>query len=338
MRSFLILLAATPFAAAADLPLPEPSRPDEPLAKTYSPPQAAAYLDAVAVHWTRDRQCATCHTNVPYLMARPLLKGDDAGSTEVRAFLEADVAKWKTGKPRGEAYVVVTAVALAVNDARTTGRLSPATEAAFMTMWATQRKTGEWNWLKCDWPPLEHDDYYGAVLAAIGVGTAPGRYADSPVAKPGVAKLRTYLRTTPPPDLHHTAMLLWAAAELDGLMTADEQAMAISALIAQQRADGGWSLPDLGNYNRRDSTPNISQASDGYATGLVVYALRRAGLPTDHPTLAKGVVWLKKNQRDSGRWFTRSLNNDKAHYITNAGTAFAVLALDACGVTPEVTK
>ena len=40
--------------------------------------------------------------------------------------------------------------------------------------------------------------------------------------------------------------------------------------------------------------------------------------------MAKGVAWLKANQRESGRWYTRSLNNDKAHYITNAGTAFAV--------------
>jgi hypothetical protein len=39
---------------------------------------------------------------------------------------------------------------------------------------------------------------------------------------------------------------------------------------------------------------------------------------------------LQSNQRESGRWFTRSLNTDKYHYITNAGTAFAVLVLKAC--------
>jgi squalene-hopene/tetraprenyl-beta-curcumene cyclase len=43
------------------------------------------------------------------------------------------------------------------------------------------------------------------------------------------------------------------------------------------------------------------------------------------------VTWLKANQRESGRWYTRSLNNDKAHYITNAGTAFCVLALSDAG-------
>jgi squalene-hopene/tetraprenyl-beta-curcumene cyclase len=48
--------------------------------------------------------------------------------------------------------------------------------------------------------------------------------------------------------------------------------------------------------------------------------------------MVKGVKWLLANQRESGRWFTRSLSNDKAHYITNAGSAFAVLALAACEV------
>ena len=42
------------------------------------------------------------------------------------------------------------------------------------------------------------------------------------------------------------------------------------------------------------------------------------------------MAWLEGNQRESGRWFTRSLNDDKAHYIANAGTGFAVMALAAC--------
>jgi squalene-hopene/tetraprenyl-beta-curcumene cyclase len=39
---------------------------------------------------------------------------------------------------------------------------------------------------------------------------------------------------------------------------------------------------------------------------------------------------LTTHQRESGRWFTRSLSNDRHHYIANAGTAYAVMALTAC--------
>jgi squalene-hopene/tetraprenyl-beta-curcumene cyclase len=48
----------------------------------------------------------------------------------------------------------------------------------------------------------------------------------------------------------------------------------------------------------------------------------------DDTAIASSIKWLKTNQRESGRWYTRSINNDKAHYITNAGTAFCVLALN----------
>jgi squalene-hopene/tetraprenyl-beta-curcumene cyclase len=41
------------------------------------------------------------------------------------------------------------------------------------------------------------------------------------------------------------------------------------------------------------------------------------------------VKWIKENQRESGRWFTRSLNNDADHFIAHAGTAYCVLALNA---------
>jgi squalene-hopene/tetraprenyl-beta-curcumene cyclase len=332
MRRALLLLPlfALP-VAAADIPKPGPTKSDEPLAKAYSPTKAAEYLDGVGVGWTRERKCITCHTNMPYLTARPLLKGDEW--KEVRTFLEDDVTSWSNGgKPRGDAYVVATAFALAFNDAQQTGKLHDTTKAALDKMWDVQTKNGAWNWLKCDWPPLEHDDYYGATLAALAVGYAPGDYANTAKAKAGVEKLKAYFQKTPAPDLHHTAMLLWATTKLPGLMTDDERLKAVAALKSKQRKDGGWSLPSLGSYKRRDAekTPNDPNAdSDGYGTGFVTFVLLQAGEKPGSEAIANAVGWLKTNQRESGRWYTRSLNNDRAHYITNAGTAFCVLALEA---------
>lgn len=339
MKPLLTLLLFAGLASAADAPKypqPKPTKGDEPVAKAWSPAKAAEYLDGVGVNWTRDRQCVTCHTNMPYLFARPLLKGaPDDGWKEVRKFLEDDVKSWSNGgKPKGDAYVVVTAAALAVSDARTTGKLHPMTKDALDRMWTVQRKGGEWNWIKCDWPPLEHDDYYGAVVAAVAVGEAPGKYAETEKAQAGIKALQAYFAKTPAPDLHHSAWLLWASSKVNGLMTDEQRKTAVADLRKLQRKDGGWCLPSLGKYKRRDEakTPNDPAAdSDGYATGLAVFALRQAGVSADDPAVAAGVKWLKANQRESGRWYTRSLNNDKAHYITHTGTAFAVLALEACG-------
>src|SRR5262249_51488635 len=145
------------------------------------------------------------------------------------------------------------------------------------------------------------------------------------------ARLKQYFKSTPAPDLHHKIWLLWASLKLDDLMTKDEQQATIKELLALQREDGGWSLPSFADWKGHRDRPNDkTRPSDGYGTGLAVYVLRQAGVPAKHEAIQRGVAWLKANQRESGRWFTYSLNSDKTHYITNAGTSFAVLALKAC--------
>ena len=66
--------------------------------------------------------------------------------------------------------------------------------------------------------------------------------------------------------------------------------------------------------------------------------LREAGVPANDPRLQKGIQWLLAIQRESGRWWTRSLNTDKAHYITYSGTAYPLLALMKCGVLLVLPK
>jgi squalene-hopene/tetraprenyl-beta-curcumene cyclase len=248
-----------------------------------------------------------------------------------------DDAEPASSQPRWDAEVVATAASLALNDAATSGRLHPRTRQALDRIWTLQKPDGSWAWLKCNWPPLEYDDYYGAVFAAVGVGAAPDDYAQGESAHEGVERLRRYLAWTPAPNLHHKAFLLWASTRLDGLMTDRQREATIAALRKLQRPDGGWCLPSLGAWNRRDGAPNDRDApSDGYATGLIVYVLSKAGLPASDPALVRGADWLASHQRASGRWFTRSLNNDRAHYIANAGTGFAVMALKE--IRPQLTQ
>ena len=114
-------------------------------------------------------------------------------------------------------------------------------------------------------------------------------------------------------------------------MTDDEKKATVKELTGLQKADGGWNLATLGKWERANRSAQDTESSDGYATGFVVYVLRRAGVPANDPRVQKGVAWLKANQRESGRWFSRSLNNDNKHYITHVGTAFAVMALSECG-------
>jgi squalene-hopene/tetraprenyl-beta-curcumene cyclase len=348
----LLLLASAPAARAEDkapgntpeaFPKPAASKPDEPFADALSLARGAEYLDRAAMTWARDKGCASCHTSYPFLMARPMLRDAKAPALLwMRKFLEDRVAGWDAGGPgvglpaeQDEAVteVVATAATLAFHDARSGGKLHPRSRQALDRMWTLQRKDGSWDWNKHQLPPQELDEYFGVAYAALGVGQAPDGYAKSEAAREGVARLRGYLRQNPPPNLHHRTWLLWASLKLDGLMTPAEREKTIKDLLALQRRDGGWNLPSLGDWPRLDGQANDKQApSDGYATGLVIYVLREAGLAATEEPIRAGVGWLKSHQRASGRWFTPSLNADRAHYVTNAGTAYALMALRACGV------
>lgn len=342
MKRILPVLAAllAPLAAldAAENPADAFALPsaDEPKLEQHSLSKAAESLDRVSLAWIEKRKCGSCHTGWPYLMSRAVLKDPPAPALAgIRQFFEDRITNWDADekiKPHAHREIVGTAASLAIHDAQTTGRLAPVTRQALDRMWALQRKDGAWSWPKCSWPPFEIDDYYGAVLAAVGVGHAPENYARGDSARAGVEKLRAYFKKTAPPSLHHKAWLLWASTKLDSLLTAEEKQAAIDELLALQRSDGGWSMESLGKgwVGREGEEANPDAPSDGYGTGLVVYALRQAGVGAENEAVRRGKLWLTANQRASGRWFTRSMNGVKQHFISDTATSFAVLALDAC--------
>jgi len=332
------LLFLIPIAARGnDPPKPGPNSDQEPIAEIFSLERGARFLDTVSVNWTRNRKCGTCHTNYAHMMAGPTVeKLASTDLVEVRAFFEVRAAGWdkpdRSAKPIRDGEIVATAAALAFNDAASTGKLHPLTRAALDRMWTIQRPDGAWNWFDCDLPPMEDDDYYGTALAATAVGHAPDDYKSTDAARMGIEKVRGYLRVTPAPNLHHRALLLWASMGIDGLMDKNELARTVADRLAKQRPDGGWSLTSLGRFKRRDGTFNPEDApSDGYGTGFVVYVLLQSGMTKDTEPIRRGVGWLKTHQRVSGRWYTRSPTLDTNHYITHAGTGYALMALAACG-------
>ncbi|MBI5773525.1 MAG: hypothetical protein HZA89_07255 [Verrucomicrobia bacterium] len=321
--------------AAVDVPFKYGS-PDEPLLEKLSLAKAAESLDRTSLAWVQQRKCGACHTTYPYLMSRMALGGEPSPAfAEVRRFFDDRTADWDANSKTNKHITretVANAASLAVLDAQTAGKLQPLTRVALDKMWTLQRKDGAWNWPKCSWPPFEVDDYYGALLAALGVGHAPDGYAQGESARAGLGKLRAYFEKTPPPSLHHKAWLLWASLKLDGLMSNEQRKATTAELLALQRADGGWSMESLGKnwVGRESEQANPDAPSDGYGTGLVVFVLRQAGVPASHDALQRGVKWLSSNQRVSGRWFTRSMNGVEEHFISDTATAFAVLALKAC--------
>ena len=364
-------------AAASSDPKPMLARliqPETKIAASWDPKAAAAYLDQRAAWWmdwpkaARDHEtfCISCHTAVPYALSRPALRkplAESAPSANERRLLEnitkrvrlwkevapfytdADRGAYKSVESRGTESVL-NALILASHDAQRL-ELSSDTRTALENMWAEQQTTGQqkgaWLWLRFANEPWEADDsdFYGATLAAVAVGTAPGNYRARPEIQKHLKMLREYLnREAAAQTLINRAVLLWASAKLPGLLEQEKQKAIITELLAKQQPDGGWSLSAMvGPWKRNDGTPQEPK-SDGYATGLITFALQQAGIPPDDPHEKQGLAWLAGTQdKTEGFWLSYSLNKNKAHHMSpetalfmnDAATAYAVLALTEAG-------
>ena len=117
----------------------------------------------------------------------------------------------------------------------------------------------------------------------------------------------------------------WAGAKRD------VRVKAATALLAEQRPDGGWSqIP--------------SRDSDAYATGQALVALVQAGeIAADLPAFRRGLQFLISTQGPDGTWLVQSRQHDGApvnppyfesgfphghnQFISTAATSWAVMAL-----------
>jgi squalene-hopene/tetraprenyl-beta-curcumene cyclase len=314
--------------------------------------RAAVYLDSRELWWQgwapaqkdHGTVCISCHTVLPYAMARPALRqavDETAMSTPEKVLMdsvEKRVRSWSQMAPfysdrdgRDKAAqsrateAVLNAVILASYDVRQ-GHLRPITETAFDEAWALQERAGEnaggWKWQDFDLAPWESAEsgYQGAALLAVQAENAPDGYAAEPVAVTHLERLRAYLkRDYSSQPMMNQLYVLWASARSSGLLTLAQRNSVLMALQTLQKPDGGWALSSLDQGNRERNSRwrwirkqlNISPRppeSDGCATGLVVLVLEEMGTSRQDPMLMHGLQWLESHQDSDGSWRAESLN------------------------------
>jgi len=343
---------------------------------------AATYLDRRMDWWMGWRSaqrghgtfCVSCHTSVPYALARPALTAALAEPSQapdelkllenvrqrVRLWGHSDpyyTEAWdgtdKSVEARGT-EAVLNALTLAWYDARG-GHLSPEAAQALDDMWAMQLRDGDergsWAWLDFDAAPWELGDaqFYGAALAALAVGVAPDAYQKRPQIQDQLGLLRGYLASHYQDEsLHHRLIALWASTRLPGVVSADQSLSLVEAVLHAQNPDGGWSLSSLVNRTTKQGRLLRDTASDGYGTALVVFVLEEAKIAGVSQEVDRGLQWLVSNQRgaeswvvrQNGAWSARSMNvkrnpwGNVGRFMSDAATAYAVLALTDAAATP----
>ena len=342
-------------------------------AQTWSPQAAAGYLDGRLQWWStwsgaqrdHDTFCISCHTVLPYALGRPALRsalGETAPSSPEAALLANLTKRVRLWQEVAPFYPDATRGAGKTRESRGTEAILNAlallalhapladTTLALDNMLGEQLTSGDaagaWPWLQFHNAPWEGDSQFmGATLAALALGRAPAAYQAKPTVQPVLGNLRRYLAAQRPHQtLLDRLLLAWAANSLSGLLTREERLATLHEAVSKQQDDGGFSLSQfIGAWTRKDDTP-LETRSDGYATGVVALVMRESGMSASAEPLRRTLAWLSRNQDSAeGRWpawslnKNRELNSDAGRFMSDAATAFAVMALSGEKQAPPVT-
>ncbi|MEM1068331.1 MAG: hypothetical protein AAGI63_05515 [Planctomycetota bacterium] len=340
---------------------------DEPRVKAFGRESilaASNYLQVGAVSWARGRSCVNCHTTGPYMTeytswSRHFGKPSD----EVRAsFVQAvpssirvkeEVERGGHKYYPGAYYTVWRSAGLAEWDRRITGELSEATDQSLRDMFAHQSDHGAFVTHGEVEVPHVTTDFQLSLQAARAVTAAPGWLVglkdESLLGR--VEKLKTWLRTAEPKNDFDRVLKLQLAHYMPDLVSTSTRDAAMNLLSAKQKADGGWSTRDMSSVDDwhfevssrvRDIIKNLPDAdqpeSDPYMTALAIVLMRQNGVPASDRRIQKGLLWLKREQRESGRWWMHSLYRGNYHFITYIATTEAMKALALCGELDAIEK
>jgi len=330
---------------------------DEPRVRSFNAQtiQAASkYLDDGAVAWVEQRTCVACHTSGVYMSERPSLTGLLGKPQEsVRQnFLEAIPSKIPDPKTdRGVTYypaadrAVWRSVGLAEWDKHVLGKLSSDTERSLRDMLLLQSSHGGYHVVGEVEVPYVTSDFSLSLQAARAIATAPGWLAslqdEDLIGR--IERLKSFLLEEKLRNDYDRVQRLQLAIWMPELVGTDEVEKMIALLWGKQLPDGGWStrrMSDTMSWHVSvsdkvktliENLPDASAPeSDPYMTAFAIVLLRQSGIATADPRIQRAVAWMKREQRESGRWWMHSLYRGNYHFTTYIATAQAMKALALC--------
>lgn len=340
------------------------ARADEPKVKAFNASTvkaAATYLDNGAICWVREKTCINCHTTGPYLSERPALSKLLGKPNEeiladfvkgVPATLKPSLETEKNGLKyhSGSWTAIWRSLGLAEWDKHVTGSLSEHTAQSLHDMMLKQSPNGAFvSFGEVEIPHIT-TDFELTLQAARAVTAAPGWLAGLKDADllARIEKMKSYLRNAKPKNDFDQVLRLQLGSYFPELVTADQRRSAQTLLSSKQHADGGWCIRDFSAVNDWHFTmsetvlkliANLPDAakpeSDAYMTALGIVLLRQSDVPASDERILRALVWLKREQRVSGRWWMYSLYRGNYNYITYIATTQALKALAMCDELPQ---
>jgi ankyrin repeat protein len=320
-------LAQTPFPTAGDVRRPVAAHAP---ASRAAVARSLPLLRAASGRMLTDGGCTACHAQPLTGLAVHLAhargwttesaQGETARLQTVLAAASPQLMQLREGGGLPDALVYMTFL-LAAEGAMPTR----ATDGLLHYLAAKQRANGSWAGVGGTRAPMQDGDLSRTALSirAMTAYATPARAAEYGGR---VRRAAAWLSAQTPVSTEDRVMQLlglhWAGVD------AKTQRARAQALLATQRADGGWA-----------QTPYL--ASDAYATGQGLYALREVGVPASDPAMQRGIAFLLRTQEEDGSWHVKSramkvqpyfdsgFPHGHDQWISHAGTAWATMALAA---------
>ena len=275
--------------------------------------------------------CVSCHHNaMPALAAAAARrKGIELNEVAVRknlddlsTFFKNSVPRMMQGDPAvgGEALTTGYAqMALAADE----HALDTVTATSTHWLMARQMPDGRWLGNGLNRPPSEYSVISHTAIAAGGLKAYPIPARQREIDD-SLRRARQWLLAARPTSAEERGMrlmgLVWTGAPRTSVT------LAITDVRNAQGPGGGWS-----QFGRTEP--------DAYATGLSLYAMHVAGVPSSDEAYRRGVAFLLGTQYQDGAWLVRTHSFPVQRYfesgfpfgrhqwISAAGTSWAAMAI-----------
>ncbi len=330
---------------------------DEPKLAAMTPKSvkdALKYLDDGALAWTRERKCVACHSTGVYMAERsqlthifgpPLAEVRQEFVKSIPESVAAPTVNQGVKVYADTIFSIWRSLGLAQWDKHVTGKLSADTERSLKDMLLRQSDDGLWSTTAKVEIPYITTDFELGLEALKAVRTAPGwlsKLTDDNLLR-RIKRLEQALQNYKPRNDYERVQRLQLGNVMPELVSKSERELALSLLSQYQKPDGGWSTRSFSttsnwgnnitkeNIAMIDSEPDAANpVADPFMTAFAIVLMRESGQPASDPRIQKGLAWLKSNQRQTGRWWMKSLYKNTQHYITYISTAQVLRALALC--------